>query len=70
VGRQPFGPPPARAHRLDFERVVSIIRATTRHKAAHQGADNHARPPLPSMLIAMALSRSRPMNAALVNWLP
>jgi hypothetical protein len=25
---------------------------------------------LPSMLIAMALSRSRPVNAALVNWLP
>jgi hypothetical protein len=48
---------------------VSIIRATTRHKAAHQERTSR-QAALPSMLIAMALSRSRPVNAALMNWLP
>jgi hypothetical protein len=41
---------------------------TDRQSRSTNTLSRHA--PLPSMLMAMALSVSRPVNAALVNWLP
>jgi len=42
----------------------------TADRARRMSDDAPRQAALPSMLIAMALSRSRPVNVALVKWLP